>query len=157
MAEFNGVLENQVSLQLFLYCLRSSDQVSLRQAQRDLGISSSSSVHWHLSKLASVGLIENRDSHYFATAAGKSVRKISLPVKESYFLINQQLVPSYIFNMSFLIFSIIITSIFVFINIFTAVIFSLLVLLTEFVLMFRRYHSLIDRQNSDRRTNLVAN
>jgi len=132
------LFSHPITLKLFLYGLKSNDSISIRQAQRHLGITSSSSVHWHLNKLLDVGLMEQHpDNSYSISNEGKQLQSIVIPVKTNFLLFNGIMIPSQFFSFIFLITSLIFSIILLLIGGPVALIFLFLTLLVQLILISR--------------------
>lgn len=100
------------TLKLFLYGLKSDERINIRHVQRQLGIASSSSVHWHLNKLIDARLmVQHSDNSYSISDEGMRLKSLIIPIRTNFILFNGKVIPSQLFSLVFLLASLIITCI----------------------------------------------
>ena len=130
MRQFDGIFDNQMVVEIFLYCVQSPQGLSIREAQRDLGVPNTSTIHWHLAKLVEVNLVEqvDDDKRYYLTSLGRSINKVEIPIRQQYFLFRGELYPITVFQLSFLVSTLVISGLLFKINRLTSSIFMFMVL-----------------------------
>ena len=141
MVGTNGLFKNPVTLDIYLYLLNHEGSVRIRNAQRELGITSTSTLHWHLNKLLEAGLVEKLpDNSYLLTSAGRELKTLEVPVTETYYLFSGRLYSQALFQLAFLLSSLLIGIPLALTIPNTANIFFLMVVATETFLIWRRFY-----------------
>jgi DNA-binding HxlR family transcriptional regulator len=126
----DGVLSHPTTLRIFFYCKKHPDKVNIRQAQRDLAIKSTSTVSWHLEKLAENGLMEQQpDNSYQLTPTGRELSSLQVPLQQVVYFVGNNPVTSQTFLTVFVLTSTIIATILSFISTKSALVHSLLTLI----------------------------
>ncbi len=139
MVVSNRLFKNPVTLDIYLYLLNQEGSVRIRNAQRELSIAST--LHWHLNKLLEAGLVEKLpDNIYLLTSAGRELKRLEVPVTETYYLFSGRLYSQALFQLAFLLSSLLIGILLVLIIPNTANIFLLMVVATETFLIWRRFY-----------------
>lgn len=80
------------TLRAYLYILRSSKAIGVRELQRSLGLSSPSVAYHHLDKLTRMGLIEKDQYGEYAL-----VKNVNVNVLQAFTQIGRLLIPRFIF------------------------------------------------------------
>ncbi|WP_455139495.1 helix-turn-helix domain-containing protein [Candidatus Hodarchaeum mangrovi] len=92
--DINEVLKGK-TLQIYWYLLRSGNS-GVREIQKKLKISSSSTVHYHLNKLVSLGLVkQDKMEKYFIE------EKVKIGIIGLYIKIGRRMIPRMLFYLSF--------------------------------------------------------
>lgn len=88
------------------------EDIGVRDAQRSLGLSSPSTIIWHLDKLADAGLVEKTPTNkYRLDQRGKEYNDLKIPVTHSLHFFRGFFFPGLVFVVSFLIFGLLSTSV----------------------------------------------
>jgi hypothetical protein len=137
------LFSHPITLQLFMFGIHERKEISLREAQRRLGIKSSSSVHWHINKLVDAGVMkQHSNNRYSVTEIGLQLKSINIPIPSNYLIFNGNLYNSIIFNLAFIFSALFINLILLFINTRLATIFLTFVLLAQTVILYRDFRRL---------------
>jgi len=132
------VFSNSQTVQVFLYCVKKQAPVGVREAQRDLGIKSSSSIHWHLNKLLDAQILKKEPNNTYAlTEIGKKLDRITFPVDETFLVMRGELISHGVFQVAFLVTALITGISLFFWNPLISAIFSLQVVIVEAIIQAR--------------------
>ena len=82
------------TLRVYLYVLKSTGNVGVREVQRALGFSSPTLAVYHLDKLAELGLVEKRYGEYHL------VREVKVGVLKQFVRVGAFVLPRYLFYAS---------------------------------------------------------
>ena len=105
----DGILSHPTTLRLFFYCKKHPEKVNIRQAQRDLYIKRTSTLSWHLEKLAENGLMEQLpDNSYQLTTSGRELSSMQVPLQQVVYFIGNNPVTALTFLTVFVLTSTII-------------------------------------------------
>jgi hypothetical protein len=137
------LFSHPITLQLFMFGLHERQEISLRDAQRKLGIKNPSSVHWHINKLVDAGVMKQHpNNRYSVTEIGLQLKSINIPIPSNYLIFNGTLYNSIIFNLAFIISALLINVILLFIDTRLATIFLTFVLLAQTMILYREFRRL---------------
>ncbi len=143
----NGNFQNPLTLELFLYAKRKNEPLSIRETQRELGIHSASTVHWHFNKLVEKGYLEKlKDNTYRVTDYAKQMNSFNVPVNFSFLLVKGKLINRAVFQVAFLIFTIFFALILLKINKDATLIFFFLAWIIELSFTLRMFLALQKRK-----------
>ena len=141
MLEEENALKHQTTLRIFLLMKFTGKETGVRDTQRLLGMTSPSTISWHLDKLVDVGLIEKlRNNKYVLSDNGKEYNDIKIQITQSLFFFRGFFFPRLVFVISFLMFGLITTVVLllinsgrmsIFINAFFTILVALLMILRE--------------------------
>ncbi len=133
MHDTNGIIfQNPLTLELFLHCKNKGGAVGIRETQRALGIKSASSVHWHFNKLIDMGLLEqNPDNSFVLTEKGKGMRSLQVPINFPFRVLKGRAVNASVFQLAYLLFSLLFGLILLKLNTIALNIFFFLVVIVE--------------------------
>lgn len=138
---FKEIVSHPTTANVFIYLKNNIEPVGVREVQRSLNISSSSTAHWHLNKLLEHHIIEQlSDNRYQITDQYKDVNRIPIAVTLDHYIVGKKMIPELVILITFL-FTITIGVLFfiITVNWVQAAIIGLLGLIVAIFLLFRFY------------------
>ena len=140
-AELDNTLDHPLTLKLYLYFKsKEPKEIGIREAQRALSIKSPSTVSWHLEKLVESNYVEKLPTNrYILSDNGKEMQELKIPVLVPAQTFRGIVFPRIIFLLSFLVTSIVIAIIIVWIHPMSAAIWGIVSLITSLILGLREY------------------
>ncbi|MFW9906796.1 MAG: winged helix-turn-helix domain-containing protein [Candidatus Thorarchaeota archaeon] len=100
---FEEVISHPTTANFFLFLKNSEEPVGVREVQRALNINSSSTAHWHLSKLADNGIIEQlSDNKYQMLDNFKGLKRIPMTVTLDHYVVGRKIIPEIAIVIAFL-------------------------------------------------------
>lgn len=146
-ASLDNTLDHPLTLKLYLYFKsKEPKEIGIREAQRALSIKSPSTVSWHLEKLVESNYVEKLPTNrYILSDNGKEMQELKIPVLVPAQTFRGIVFPRIIFLLSFLVTSIVIAIIIVWIHPMSAAIWGIVSLVTSLILGLREYIYLRDQ------------
>ncbi|MFW9993898.1 MAG: hypothetical protein ACFFD4_17770 [Candidatus Odinarchaeota archaeon] len=96
-------LSHSVTANVFIYLRFQEQPVGVREVQRELNLGSSSTAHWHLTKLLEKGIIEKLpDNRYRLVEPYAKIRKIPVFVALDHYFVGKKTIPGIFVLISFL-------------------------------------------------------
>lgn len=82
------IFKHPVTTQAFAFLRRENRSIGVREMQKQLNLGSSSTSHYHLSKLVQLGVAsQNADNSYILVEPYASIKEIPLPVVLDHYLV----------------------------------------------------------------------
>ena len=103
MKRLEEIFKHPVTTQVFAHMRKMDCPVGVREIQKILNLGSSSTSHYHLNKLVTLGIArKNKDNSYELVEPFISIREIPLPVILNHYLIYGNYFPNIILLVIFL-------------------------------------------------------
>lgn len=100
---FENVISHPTTANIFLFLKNSKEPVGVREVQRALNINSSSTAHWHLSKLADNGIIEQLSNNKYQIVDDfKGLKRIPMTVTLDHYIVGRKMIPEITILIAFL-------------------------------------------------------